>query len=97
RKDIVVHPRPPETAGGAHLPLAILPGTDVALFNGMLHIMIWEDLTAPAYIAAHTEGFAALKATVRDYTPKFVAEVCGISEAELFQAARWFAAAKAAL
>jgi assimilatory nitrate reductase catalytic subunit len=96
-KIIVVDPRRTETAEGADLHLAILPGTDVALFNGILHIMIWEDLTAPAYIAAHTEGFAALKATVRDYTPKFVAEVCGISEAELFQAARWFAAAKAAL
>jgi assimilatory nitrate reductase catalytic subunit len=96
-KIIVVDPRRTETAEGADLHLAILPGTDVALFNGMLHIMIWEDLTAPAYIAAHTEGFAALKATVRDYTPKFVAEVCGISEAELFQAARWFATAKAAL
>jgi len=96
-KIIVVDPRRTETAEGADLHLAILPGTDVALFNGMLHIMIWEDLTAAAYIAAHTEGFAALKATVRDYTPKFVAEICGISEAELFQAARWFAAAKAAL
>jgi assimilatory nitrate reductase catalytic subunit len=96
-KIIVVDPRRTETAEGADLHLAILPGTDVALFNGMLHIMIWEDLTAAAYIAAHTEGFAVLKATVRDYTPKFVAEICGISEAELFQAARSFAAAKAAL
>ncbi len=96
-KIIVVDPRRTETAEGAELHLAILPGTDVALFNGMLHIMIWEDLIAAAYIAAHTEGFAMLKATVRDYTPKFVAEICGINEAELFQAARWFAAAKAAL
>src|SRR5207237_9898666 len=96
-KIIVVDPRRTETAEGADLHLAILPGTDVALFNGMLHIMIWEDLTASAYIAAHTEGFAALKATVRDYTPKFVAEVCGISEAERFQAAHSFATAQAAL
>ncbi|HEY8622942.1 MAG TPA: molybdopterin-dependent oxidoreductase [Casimicrobiaceae bacterium] len=96
-KIIVVDPRRTETAEGADLHLALLPGTDVALFNGMLHILIWEDLTATDYIAAHTEGFAALKATVRDYTPKFVAEACGINETELFQAARWFAAAKAAL
>src|SRR6202022_3749643 len=92
-KIIVVDPRRTETADGADLHLAILPGTDVALFNGMLHIMIWEDLTTTGYIAAHTEGFAALKATVREYTPKFVAEVCGISESELFQAAHWFAGA----
>ena len=63
----------------------------------MLHILIWEDLTDARYIAAHTEGFAALKATVRDYTPKFVAELCGIAESDLLQAARWFGESPAAL
>ena len=96
-KVMVVDPRRTETAEGADLHLAILPGTDVALFNGMLHLLIWEEMIDADYIAAHTEGFVALKSTVREYTPKFVAEVCGIAEADLVQAARWFGGATAVL
>ncbi len=88
---IVVDPRRTETAEAADLFLQILPGTDVALFNGMLHLMLWEGWTDAAYIAAHTSGFDALKARVRDYAPKDVAAICGIAEADLLQAARWFA------
>lgn len=96
-KVIVADPRRTDTARDADLFLAILPGTDVALFNGMLHLCLWEDLVDMAYIAAHTEGFAELKQTVRDYTPAFVAQICGISEADLLQAARWFGQSKASL
>jgi assimilatory nitrate reductase catalytic subunit len=96
-KMIVADPRRTDTARDADLHLAILPGTDVALFNGMLHICLWEELVDHAWIAAHTEGFAELKRTVRDYTPKFVAETCGISEDDLTKAARWFGESKAAL
>ena len=96
-KIVVVDPRRTETAEAADLHLAILPGTDVALFNGMLHVLIWEDLVDLEYIAAHTDGYVALKSTVRDYTPKFVADTCGIAEADLIQAARWFGQAPATL
>ncbi|MGH8809390.1 MAG: molybdopterin-dependent oxidoreductase, partial [Noviherbaspirillum sp.] len=96
-KMIVADPRRTDTARDADLFLPILPGTDVALFNGMLHICLWEDLIDTAYIDAHTEGFADLKRTVRDYTPKFVADTCGISEEDLIKAARWFGASKASL
>ena len=96
-KIIVADPRRTDTAREADLYLPILPGTDVALFNGMLHICLWEDLIDDAYIAAHTEGFAKLKQTLRDYTPKFVAETCGIREQDVVSAARWFGKAKAAL
>ena len=61
-KIIVVDPRRTDTAEAADLFLPILPGTDVALFNGMLHVMLWEGWIDAAYIAAHTEGFEALKA-----------------------------------
>ena len=88
---IVVDPRRTETAEAADLFLQILPGTDVALFNGMLHLMLWEGLTDAAYITAHTHGFEALRDRVRDYTPKAVAQLCGVAEADLVQAARWFA------
>ena len=96
-KIIVVDPRRTATAEAADLFLQILPGTDVALFNGMLHVMLWEGLADHGYIAAHTEGFAELKNALRDYTPAFVAECCGISVVDLVQAAKWFAAAPATL
>ncbi len=96
-KIIVADPRRTDTARDADLFLPILPGTDVALFNGMLHICLWEKLVDDAYIDAHTEGFAELKQTVRDYTPKFVAEICGIDEADLIKAACWFGKSTASL
>lgn len=96
-KVIVADPRRTDTARDADLHLAILPGTDVALFNGMLHLCLWEELIDTAFIAAHTEGFAELRQTVRDYTPAMVAQTCGIKEADLLQAARWFGGSAASL
>ena len=88
---VVVDPRRTDTAEAADLFLQIQPGTDVALFNGMLHVMLWEGWVDAAYIAAHTSGFDALKTRVREFTPKDTASLCGIKEADLVQAARWFA------
>ena len=96
-KTIVVDPRRTDTAQEADLHLAIIPGTDVALFNGLLHLCLWDDRIASGYIAAHTEGWAELKRLVRDYTPRFVASTCGIGEDDLATAARWFGEARAAL
>ena len=89
-KILVVDPRRTDTAAFADLHLPILPGTDVALFNGLLHLLLWDGHADQSYIAAHTEGFDALKQTVRDYYPKLVAETCGIAEADLVLAAKWF-------
>ncbi|RQH04472.1 nitrate reductase [Paraburkholderia dinghuensis] len=94
---IVVDPRRTDTAAMADLHLAIEPGTDVALFNGMLHHLIWEGLVDRAYIDEHTEGFDALKSAVRTFTPAIAAELCGIAEEDLIQAAVWFGASDAAL
>jgi assimilatory nitrate reductase catalytic subunit len=96
-KIIVIDPRRTATAELADLHLAIQPGTDVALFLGMLNTLLWENLTNPAYIEAHTEGFDALKATTRDYAPELAAQLCGISKEDLITAARWFGQAKAAM
>jgi len=89
-KIIVVDPRRTDTAQAADLHLAILPGTDVALFNGMLHVMLWEGLLDMTYINAHTNGFESLKETVREYTPKMVSDICGIKESDIITAAKWF-------
>jgi assimilatory nitrate reductase catalytic subunit len=91
-KLIVVDPRRTDTAAEADLHLSILPGTDVALFHAMLNVMLWEELIDRDYIAAHTEGWDALRATVREYSPEKVAPICGVSAADIVQAARWFAA-----
>ncbi|MDB5850303.1 MAG: nitrate reductase, partial [Rhodoferax sp.] len=96
-KVIVVDPRRTDTAEIANLHLAIQPGTDVMLFNGMLHIMLWEGWTQRHYINTHTKGFDDLKATLRDCTPDHVAQICGISKDDLYQAAQWFATSGATL
>lgn len=82
-KVIVIDPRRTDTCELADLHLAILPGTDVALFHGILHILLWEGWIDRAYIDAHTQGFEALKDLVRDYTPAAVADICGISLEQL--------------
>ncbi|WP_457977207.1 molybdopterin-dependent oxidoreductase [Ectopseudomonas composti] len=88
-KVIVIDPRRTDTCELADLHLAILPGTDVALFHGILHLLLWEGWGDRAYIDAHTEGFAALKNLVRDYTPAAVADICGISREALQSCAQW--------
>ncbi len=90
-KIVVVDPRRSETAEIADLHLAIRPGSDIALYNGLLNILINEERIDRAYIEAHTEGFAELCDIVRSYPPARVAELCGIASADLLQAARWFA------
>jgi assimilatory nitrate reductase catalytic subunit len=96
-KIIVCDPRRTDTAEIADLHLPLQPGTDVMLFHGMLHIMLWEGWVRHDYIAAHTQGFEALKATVRDCTPDQAAQVCGIRKEDLHEAARLFATSPATL
>ena len=90
-KIVVADPRRTDSAEIADLYLPILPGTDVMLFNGMLHLILWEGWLDTGFIAAHTSGFEALKNTVRDCTPELAAQICGISPEALLQAARLFA------
>ncbi|WP_281078018.1 molybdopterin-dependent oxidoreductase [Variovorax paradoxus] len=96
-KIVVADPRRTDTVEIADLFLPLQPGTDVMLFNGMLHLMLREGWIAADYIAAHTSGFEALKATVGDCTPETVARVCGLSTEQLFEAARLFATSPATL
>jgi assimilatory nitrate reductase catalytic subunit len=90
-KVVVVDTRRTDTATQADLFLQIQPGTDVMLHHGMLHLMLWEGWLDPAYMAAHTSGFDALKTLVRDCTPEVVARTCGIRTEALMQATRLFA------
>lgn len=96
-KIIVADPRFSESAEIADLHLALNPGTDIALFNGMLHVLIDEGMVDQAYVEAHTSGFSALSDLVKNYSPDVVANICGIPLADVVQAARWFGNAGAAL
>lgn len=96
-KVVVVDPRRTDSAQDADLHLAIKPGTDVALLNGLLHICLWEGWTRQAWIDAHTTGFTELRNSVRSYTPEYTASVCGVKIDELYQLAEWFYKAPASL
>ena len=84
-KVVCIDPRRTETARAADMHLPILPGTDVALFNAVLHWLMWEDATDTVYIAAHTEGFAELKTAVRECTPAWAARICGVNESQIVE------------
>ena len=88
---VVADPRRTQSADMADLHLPLLPGTDIALFHGLLHVMLWEGWIDAAYIEAHTSGFETLKARVRDFTPRETARLTGLREDAVLQAARWFA------
>lgn len=89
-KMVVVDPRRTETAEQADLHLQLLPGTDVALFHGMLHVLLWEGLVDFGHVRDHTSGFEALRDLVREFTPRETARITGLKEADIVTAARWF-------
>ncbi|MET0692857.1 MAG: molybdopterin-dependent oxidoreductase, partial [Propionibacteriaceae bacterium] len=94
---IVVDPRRTATAAGSSLHLQPLPGTDLALANGMLHLAIKEDLIDTDYINRRTKGFAAVRASVTSYWPDRVERLTGVPVAELREAVRAMATASSAM
>ncbi|MCH8882248.1 MAG: formate dehydrogenase subunit alpha [SAR324 cluster bacterium] len=95
-KLIVVNTRRPGIADFAALYLRPKAGTDVALYNGMMQVIIAEDLIDHAFIEERVEGFEELKAVVAEYTPQRVASITGIAADQVLEAARMFGSAKAA-
>ena len=77
--------------------LQFTPGRDVALLNAMLHVIIEEGLTDVQYIQAMTEGFDALKESVKTYAPEKMAEICGVSAATIREVARLYARSEASI
>lgn len=93
-KVIVVDPRIHPLARTCDLLLPVKPGRDVALFNGILHLMVEHDWLDHAFIDNHTTGFDAVAESVREWTPARTAQVTGIAEKSIRQAAEWWGAAK---
>ena len=90
---IVVDPRLTPTAAKADLFLRIKPGTDLALLNGLLHLLEEAGCVDAAFISFHTEGWEELRELLKVYTPSRVASITGLREAALRTAARWIAEA----
>jgi predicted molibdopterin-dependent oxidoreductase YjgC len=95
-KLIVCDPREIGLVRDAHIWLRQRPGTDLALINGLLHVILREGLQNQAFIEERTENFAALKKSVASYTPKRVEKITGVPAADLEKAARLYAGAKTA-
>jgi assimilatory nitrate reductase catalytic subunit len=94
---VVVDPRRTATAAGASLHLAPLPGTDLALANGLLHLAVREGLVDEEYVAARTTGFAAVRAAVGAYWPDRVERITGVSVADLRRTLEILTSAKSAM
>ncbi|MER7770920.1 molybdopterin-dependent oxidoreductase [Kitasatospora sp. NPDC096140] len=88
-KLIVVDPRRNSTADKADLFLQIKPGTDLALLNGLLHLLVANGHTDEAFIAEFTEGWEETVGFLADYPPAKVAETTGLAEADIRLAAQW--------
>jgi assimilatory nitrate reductase catalytic subunit len=96
RKLIVVDPRVTKTAMMADIHLAIKPRSDIALLNGIAHILISEDLIDREYIAKSTTGFEEFADFVSSFTPTRVAAVTGLAEQTIIEIARMYGHATAA-
>jgi len=96
-KLIVMDPRHQSLTRHATYHLAFKPGSDVALLNAMLHTIIEEGLADEQYIAGYTEGYAELKARIKDFAPEQMEPVCGIPAQTIREVARLYAKARASL
>ena len=95
-KIIVVDPRATQMAFLADIAVQHRLGTDVALINGLMHIILKEGWHDKAYVEERTEGFEALAAKLEDYPPDKVAEITGVDAATLRRMAEMFAKNKPA-
>jgi formate dehydrogenase major subunit len=94
---IVLDPRGQALKRHATHMLQFKPGTDVALLNAMLNVIVTEGLYDQAYVDAHTEGFETLARHIVGFTPEAMAPVCGIEADTIRTVARTYAQAKAAI
>jgi formate dehydrogenase major subunit len=94
---IVMDPRRPDLARHAHHYVRFKPGTDVALFNGIMHVILAEGLQDDAFIAARTEGFAALREMVAHYPPELAEQITGVPRETIVEIARIYGRAERAI
>ena len=93
-KIIVLDPRKNQIGQWADLYFSFRPGSDVAVFNGIMNVIISEGLADEAFIAERTEGYEELRTLVAEYTPEKVETISGIPADGLRQVARLYAGNK---
>jgi len=93
-KLIVAEPRRISLVNIADVHLQFKPGTDVALFNALVHVIIREGLEDKEYIKNRTQGFEYLKEMVEKYTPEYASVITGVPAEDITKAARLFAGAE---
>jgi len=93
-KLIVVDPRRTLTAEKSELFMQIKSGTDLALLNGLLHLLVENGHTDPEFIAQFTQGWEAMPEFLADYTPAKVATITGIPEDDIRKTAKMIGEAK---
>ena len=91
---IVMDPRGQALKRHATHMLQFSPGTDVALLNALLNVIVTEELYDRQYIEAHVSGFDALSKHILDFTPKEMAPICGIEADRIREVARTYAKAE---
>ncbi len=77
---VVVDPRKIELARYADYHFQIKPGTNVAILNGFMHVLIRDGIYDKSFVETRCEGFDALSQTLQKYTPGYVAEICEIDD-----------------
>jgi formate dehydrogenase major subunit len=92
---LVVDPRRPDIADFATWYCRLRPGTDVAFYNAVMHVLVRDGLVNEPFVRERTEGFEALRELVRDYAPARVAGLCGVEAATIEAVARAVGTAKA--
>lgn len=93
-KMVVVDPRRTATAEAADLHLAIAPGTDIDLLNGIGYLLLRTGKLDHQFIESCTNNFPAFVEVIQQYPPDIVAAKCGIARSDLEQTAKWWGAAK---
>jgi assimilatory nitrate reductase catalytic subunit len=88
-KLIVVDPRMTPITRNADLFLPVRPGTDLALFLAMLHVIVRDNMAREDFIAAHTTGWEAVRDSVREWTPERAARITGVPPENIVTAAHW--------
>ena len=94
---VLIDPRRSELARDATHYLAFKPGSDVALLNAMMHVIIEEGLVAWDFIAGRTEGFAAMATKMRAFSPEAMAPITGIAPDTVREVARLYASSRASM
>ena len=96
-KLILMDPRTTELSREATHHVAFKFGSDVPMLNAMMHTIIEENLVDPEFIKERTEGFEAMKAHLKAYTPEMMEPICGVPAETLKEVARLYATSKASM